>query len=162
MRESSRKWVLWQLALLTLSLGVAHAAPPAALILEDKESYDLSGRLEILVDPTKMLPVERIGQGRSETGFPTSVSRERRYGSAFHSPTGRRPPGNFTSPSNIRSRTRSPSLRKARAVSSRSSVRETAFPYRRPWSRTGTSCFRSPSVPTRRPRFSSGFNQPPG
>ncbi len=58
MRESSRKWILLQLALLTLSLGIAHAAPPAALVLEEKSSYDLSGHLEILADPMRALTVQ--------------------------------------------------------------------------------------------------------
>jgi hypothetical protein len=62
-------WVLLQLALLTLSLGVAHAAPPAALILEDIPSYDLSGRLEILVDPTRALTVQDAA-GRKDWSGP--------------------------------------------------------------------------------------------
>jgi two-component system, sensor histidine kinase LadS len=69
MRESSRKWVLLQLVLLTLFLGVAHAAPPAALVLEDKESYELSGHLEILVDPTRGLTVQDAA-GRKDWSGP--------------------------------------------------------------------------------------------
>ncbi len=69
MGESSRKWVLLQLAFLTLSLGIAHAAPPAALVLEDKPSYDLSGRLEILVDPTRGLTVQDAA-GRKDWSGP--------------------------------------------------------------------------------------------
>ncbi len=69
MRESSRKWVLLQLVLLTLSVGVAHAASPAALVLEDKSSYDLAGRLEILVDPTRGLTVQDAA-GRKDWSGP--------------------------------------------------------------------------------------------
>ncbi len=58
MRESSWKRVLLPLVLFSLSLGVAQAAPPAALNLADNPSYDLSGYLEILADPTRGLTIQ--------------------------------------------------------------------------------------------------------
>ncbi|MHB9096922.1 MAG: 7TMR-DISMED2 domain-containing protein, partial [Syntrophales bacterium] len=69
MRESSWKRVLLQLALLTASLGVAHAAPPASLILTDNPSYDLSGYMEILTDPSRALTV-RDAVGRTDWAGP--------------------------------------------------------------------------------------------
>lgn len=65
MLVSSRKWILLQLALLTVSLSVAHAAPPVSLLLEDKHSYDLSGYMYILTDPTGQLTV-RQAAGRND------------------------------------------------------------------------------------------------
>ncbi len=43
-----------------------------------------------------MPPVETIGPAPSVNRFPTSGSRDRRYGFVFPSPIGRIPPGNFT------------------------------------------------------------------
>ena len=71
MRESSRKWILLELALLVLFVGIAHAAPPAALVLEEKSSYDLSGHLEILTDPTRGLRVRDVA-GRQDWSGPIS------------------------------------------------------------------------------------------
>ncbi|MHB8770371.1 MAG: diguanylate cyclase [Syntrophales bacterium] len=57
MDRSPRKWVLVQLALLAVSLGIAQAAPPAALVLDEKPSYALTGHLEMLSDPAGRLTV---------------------------------------------------------------------------------------------------------
>ncbi|MBE0559143.1 MAG: hypothetical protein IH628_18085, partial [Proteobacteria bacterium] len=70
MRESSRKWILL-LAVLALSIGIAHAAPPPALVLGEKSSYDVSGHLEILADPTRALTV-RDAAGRRDWSGPIS------------------------------------------------------------------------------------------
>ncbi len=72
MRESSWKWVLLQLALLTASLGVAYAAPPAFLILADGPSYDLSGYMEILTDPSRALTLGEAA-GRTDWTGPLRV-----------------------------------------------------------------------------------------
>jgi two-component system, sensor histidine kinase LadS len=69
MRESSWKRVLLQLALLSVFLSTGYAAPPAALLLEDKPSYDLAGHLEILADPTHVLTI-RDAAGRNDWSGP--------------------------------------------------------------------------------------------
>jgi two-component system, sensor histidine kinase LadS len=68
MRISFRKWILLQLVLLALSLSAAHAAPPASLILGDKLSYDLSGYMEILNDPTRRLTVQQAASSGDWAG----------------------------------------------------------------------------------------------
>ena len=65
MRESSPKWIVLQIAVLALFIGIAHAAPPAALVLGEKSAYDLSGHLEILADPTRALTI-RDAAGRKD------------------------------------------------------------------------------------------------
>ena len=60
MRISFSKWFWLQLVLLTVTLSVAQAASPVTLVLKDKPSYDLSGYMEILRDPTKDLTVQQV------------------------------------------------------------------------------------------------------
>ena len=71
MRESSRKWILLQLVFLALFVGIAHAAPPAPLVLKEKSSYDLAGHLEILADSTRGLTVRDVA-GRPDWSGPIS------------------------------------------------------------------------------------------
>ncbi len=69
MGRSSRKWVLVQLALLSVFFGIAQAAPPAASVVEEKSSYDLAGHVEMLSDPTGLLTV-RDAAGRKDWSGP--------------------------------------------------------------------------------------------
>ena len=69
MRESSWKRVLLQLALFFVSLGLAHAAPPASLILTDDPAYNLSGYMELLTDPSRALTL-RDAAGRADWAGP--------------------------------------------------------------------------------------------
>jgi len=68
MLMSSRKWILLQLALFTLTFSVALAAPASPLVLKDKSSYDLSGYLEILTDPTRQLTVREAASRNDWVG----------------------------------------------------------------------------------------------
>ena len=65
MRLSLYKLILLPLVLLAASFTAAHSAHPANLVLEDKPSYDLSGYMEILTDPTTKLTVQQAA-GRSD------------------------------------------------------------------------------------------------
>ena len=68
MRISFWKWILLQVALFTLFLSVAYAAPPAALLLDDKPSYDLSGYVEVLSDSSNNLTVQQAVNRNDWTG----------------------------------------------------------------------------------------------
>lgn len=59
-RSSFLKCVILALAVLGMSLFAVHIACGAILILEDKPSYDLSGYLDILSDPSQRLTVEQV------------------------------------------------------------------------------------------------------
>jgi len=65
MRMSFLKWILIQLALLILPLSAAQTASAVTLVLEDKPSYDLSGYMEILMDPTDNLTIQQA-TGRND------------------------------------------------------------------------------------------------
>lgn len=60
MRLSFWKRILLQLVLLILPFHVVHAASIPSLVLEDKPSCDLSGYMQIQVDPTTDLTVQQI------------------------------------------------------------------------------------------------------
>lgn len=65
---SFRKRILPQLILLILSLSAAHAATPETLVLENQPSYDLSGYMETLFDPTNQLTVQQAADQKDWTG----------------------------------------------------------------------------------------------
>jgi len=68
MRLSFPKWILLQLVLLAVFLSVSHAATPEILVLEDKSSYDLSGHMEILTDPTGKMTAQQAAGSKDWTG----------------------------------------------------------------------------------------------
>jgi diguanylate cyclase (GGDEF)-like protein len=59
MWTSFRKLILMQPALLVITLIVSHNASCESLILDNKQSYDLAGYMEILSDPTNQLTVQQ-------------------------------------------------------------------------------------------------------
>ena len=65
MRMSFWKKILLQLVLFILLLGSSYAAPTNTLVLENKSSYDLSGYMETLADPTTNLTVQEAA-GRDD------------------------------------------------------------------------------------------------
>jgi two-component system, sensor histidine kinase LadS len=68
MLMSSPGWILLQVALITAIINVAHAAPAEPLLLENKASYNLSGHLEMLKDPTRQLTVSDAATRHDWTG----------------------------------------------------------------------------------------------
>jgi len=60
MRTSFWKKILLQLVLVILPFHVAHAVSTPGLVLENKPSYNLSGYMQILVDPTTDLTVQQV------------------------------------------------------------------------------------------------------
>ena len=65
---SFRKRILPQFVLLILSLSAAYAASPETLVLENKPSYDLSGYMETLSDPTNKLTAQQAADQKDWTG----------------------------------------------------------------------------------------------
>jgi len=59
---TARRFIFFATVFLVLFFNSTHAASASPLILKDKSSYDLSGHLEMLIDPTHKLSVEQAAQ----------------------------------------------------------------------------------------------------
>jgi len=59
---TARRLICLQLFFIILFFNSTHAAGASSLIIKNKSSYDLSGHLEMLIDPTHQLSVEQAAQ----------------------------------------------------------------------------------------------------